>query len=134
MPLPHIAKVAKLHTRGLISSRRSAFRAFCGYRACIGIVPRIVVTSLFARFLAVAGTQAWTTQKLAEQKENEALASLRVNLGMLRELLRPLGAEWRVEGDQLSHPVPGRHPRRDQCAASGRHARGRHSAGVRRRL
>ncbi|MBR0642878.1 methyl-accepting chemotaxis protein [Plastoroseomonas hellenica] len=67
----------------------------------IGIVPRIVATSLFALFLAVIGTQAWTTQKLAQQKEGEALASLRTNLGMLRELLRPLGSEWRVEGEQL---------------------------------
>jgi methyl-accepting chemotaxis protein len=77
----------------------------------LGIVPRIVLASLVALFLAVAGTQAWTTQKLANQTEAEAQNALRMNLGMLREMLRPLGSEWRVEGEQLmlgTTPVNGR--------------------------
>jgi methyl-accepting chemotaxis protein len=65
----------------------------------IGIVPRLLVSSLLAILLAVAAGQVWTLRSVAAYGLRQAQESLNVSMAMLRHELEPLGSAWSVTAD-----------------------------------
>ena len=65
----------------------------------LGLVSRLLLSSLLAMLLAVAAVQWLTLQSVQENGLAQAKASLAVSMAMLRHELAPLGNTWRATGD-----------------------------------
>ncbi|MFC0386609.1 methyl-accepting chemotaxis protein [Muricoccus vinaceus] len=65
----------------------------------IGIVTRLLVSSLLAVVVAVVAVQAWTLQVAHEAEMQGAQKALQINLAMLRSELGAIGTEWRLGED-----------------------------------
>jgi methyl-accepting chemotaxis protein len=79
--------------------------------ARIGIVPRLVAATLLAVGAAIAAIQLIEIRAYEQRALERAQDSLAVNLGLLRETLRPLGTEWALQDGRLTlggQPVEGR--------------------------
>ena len=67
-----------------------------------GIVPRLVTVGLMSVLLAVGGVEFAAIRNLERRSLAEAQRVLQVNLDILKEVLRPLGTEWREEDGRLT--------------------------------
>ena len=67
--------------------------------ARIGFVPRLVISLLVAVGLAVAIVDAWTAGVIARAAEEQSSRQLDLALAVLKLGLRPLGVEWRGDGE-----------------------------------
>jgi len=68
----------------------------------VGIVPRLVVAGLLAVATAVGGVEYAAMRDFERRSLDAAQRSLQVNLDLLKEALRPLGTEWRLEDGRLT--------------------------------
>ncbi len=88
----------------------------------LGLVPRLVAASLLAVVLGIAAVQAWSFRELAEEERARAERTLEAKFLVLEELLRPFGAEWRMEGGRLllgATPLDGRNDVMDAVGRAG---------------
>ena len=77
----------------------------------LGMVARLVVISLVCLVLAVASVETWTLRAAETALTAAAQLQLETNLALFRELLKPLGSDWRMNDGQLSlggQPLAGR--------------------------
>jgi methyl-accepting chemotaxis protein len=77
----------------------------------IGIVPRLVAVGFLAVAIGVGISQVLSIRNFERSSMLEAQDNLDVNLRLLRELLKPLGSEWKVVDGKLTldgKPVEGR--------------------------
>jgi methyl-accepting chemotaxis protein len=77
----------------------------------IGIVPRLVAVGFLAVAIGVGISQVLSIRNFERSSMLEAQDNLDVNLRLLRELLKPLGSEWKVVDGKLTldgKPVDGR--------------------------
>ena len=65
----------------------------------IGIVPRLLVSSLLAVVVAVVAVQAWTLRVAYDAQMQAAQSALQTNLAVLRNELSGLGSDWRLTAD-----------------------------------
>ena len=86
-------------------------KSFRGLLSRIGIVPRLVAVGFLAVAIGVGISQVLSIRNFERSSMLEAQDSLDVNLRLLKELLKPLGNEWRIINGQLTldgKPVDGR--------------------------
>lgn len=78
----------------------------------VGIVTRLLVSSLLAVVVAVAAVQAWTLHTAYEAQVQAAQKALQTNFAMLQSELEAIGTVWRLdEGGKLTlngQPINGR--------------------------
>src|ERR1700722_5503819 len=60
----------------------------------IGIVPRLMLSSLLGVVLTVALVQAWTLRMVEDDMMEDAQSQLDASLRLLRQRLAPFGTEW----------------------------------------
>jgi len=68
----------------------------------ISLTQRVLLPLLAALIAALVSIQLWTLQGVRTNELARAQAQLDVNLKLLEHLLRPLGTEWKLEGNRLS--------------------------------
>lgn len=87
--------------RGAISLAQRC-RSLWSHAEKIGIIPRLLVASLLAIVVAVVAVQAWTLRNVREAQMQSAQEALATNFAVLRDALRPLGTEWRLQDGHLT--------------------------------
>jgi methyl-accepting chemotaxis protein len=67
-----------------------------------GLVPRLVAATLLAVAVAVGAVSAVAVNQIRADLHDDAESRLDMSMAVLKEALRPLGTEWRQEGDRLT--------------------------------
>src|ERR1700690_3852074 len=68
----------------------------------VGIVPRLMASSLLAMVLSVVLVQAWTLRTVDDSVLQSAQADLDASLRLLHQRLAPLGTEWALGAEGLT--------------------------------
>ncbi|WP_198379352.1 methyl-accepting chemotaxis protein [Roseomonas sp. KE2513] len=69
------------------------------YTRRVGIVPRLLVTSLLAVVVAVVAVQAWTLRVAYDAQMQAVQGALHTNLAVMRNELSAMGSDWRLAAD-----------------------------------
>ena len=78
----------------IASLRRAADR--------VGIVPRLILSSLLAVVVSVVLVQAWTLRSVDDSMLRQAQGDLDASLRLLHQRLEPLGSDWAMGPDGLT--------------------------------